>query len=65
MGVAGGLSSGYCDDISAAVGCYEADRVTAPEPSLTPVNASWDPQGRTWTLDECNWVIDTLSLIHI
>jgi hypothetical protein len=58
--LAGGLSSGYCDDISAAVGCYEAGRVTAPEPNLTPVNASWDPQGRTWTLDQCNWVIDTL-----
>lgn len=58
--LAGGPSSGYCDEISSAFGCYEADRVTAPEPDLTPVNASWEPEGRTWTLDQCNWAIDTL-----
>ena len=58
--LAAGPSSPYCDDISAAFGCYEANRVTSPEPSLTPVNATWDAQGRTWSLDECNWAIDTL-----
>ena len=58
--LAGGPGSSYCDDISAAFGCYEADRVTSPESSLTPVNATWDPEGPTWTLDQCNWAIDTL-----
>jgi hypothetical protein len=58
--LAGGPSSGYCDEISSAFGCYEANRVTVPEASLTPVNGSWGPEGPTWTLDQCNWVIDTL-----
>jgi hypothetical protein len=58
--VARGPGSPYCDDISAAFGCYEANRVTSPASSLTPVNATWDAQGRTWSLDQCNWAIDTL-----
>lgn len=73
--LAGGISSQYNGNISAAFGAYEANRVnpTAYNEAIDPESdnvANITPQGLTpanghspvvWSVDECNWALDVLE----